>query len=113
MQGSIKIRNDIKANEGCTPASFIKTIAATGTPEKVSSTDLYFRKAWIYGIKAARTANTGTVYLGELATNDTQFVAIATAALLVLEAPPGAKMNFAEIYCDAATNGDGVGVFYV
>ena len=45
MQGSIKIRNDIKANEGCVAASFIKTVAATAVPELLSATTLKFRKA--------------------------------------------------------------------
>lgn len=80
--------------------------AATGT--LTAKADLWYRTLRATGNKAVRTANTGTVYLGLLATNDTQALAITTGATVTLEAPVGARLNLADLWIDVATNADGV-----
>jgi len=50
-----------------------KTNADTGVPVRISSTNLYFKTATIYGKKSARVNNTGNVWIGMASTNDTQF----------------------------------------
>jgi hypothetical protein len=84
--------------------------AATGT--LTAKADLWFRTARCRGLKAARTANTGIVYLGLDATNDTQPFSIAASAELVLEAPTGARLNLADLWVDVATNADGVVIWW-
>lgn len=71
-----------------------------------------YRSARFLGNKAARTANTGTVYLGLEATNDTQPVAITTGATLTLEAVTGAKLMLSDLWLDVATNADGVVIWW-
>lgn len=85
-------------------------LAATGTI--LGKADLYYRTARFAGLKAARTANTGIVYLGLEATNDTQPVSIATSAILTLDAPTGAKLNLADLWIDVVTNADGVVIWW-
>lgn len=95
------------------PAGFVKTVASTGTPEAVSSTNLFVRTVTFTGIKAARTANAGTVYVGFTSTNDEQFMSIASNGQLVMTAPEDRVINLKNIYIDVANNGDGVGVAYM
>lgn len=71
-----------------------------------------FRVARFVGNKAARTANTGTVYLGLSSANDTQPVSITTGAILTLEAAPGTKLFLSDLWLDVATNADGVLVWW-
>lgn len=84
--------------------------AATGTI--TAKADLFYRTARFLGNKAARTANTGNVFLGLTSTNDAQPTAIATGAVLTLEAPTGAKLNLADLWIDVATNADGVVIWW-
>jgi hypothetical protein len=85
-------------------------LAASGT--LVGKADLYYRTAHFRGLKAARTANTGIVYLGLSSTNDSQPLSIATSAVLTLEAPTGARHNLADLWLDVATNADGVVIWW-
>jgi hypothetical protein len=71
-----------------------------------------FERATVLGKKAARTANTGDVYLGLSSTNDTQPYKIATDTEIVIEAPPGKYMRLADWYVDVATAADGVVVLF-
>jgi hypothetical protein len=84
--------------------------AATGT--LVATGQLWFRKALFIGNKAARTANTGTVYLGLASTNDTQPIPITTGAERTVEAVSGAKFNLADIWLDVVTAADGVLIWF-
>lgn len=90
-----------------------QTNSSTTVPVRLASASVFFRKAWIYGNKAAQTANTGTVFLGNLSANASQPMAIATGVEKIIEAPPGAYMDFYEFYLDVATANDGVSILYV
>ncbi len=82
------------------------TGAATGTI--TAKAQLPYRVARFIGNKAARTANTGTVYLGLDSTNDAQPLAITTGATVVLEAATGCKLDLSDLWLDVATAADGV-----
>lgn len=82
------------------------TGAATGTI--VCKALLPYRVARVIGNKAARTANTGTVYLGPESTNDTQGIPITTGATVVLEAAAGARLDLSDLWLDVVTAADGV-----
>jgi hypothetical protein len=110
--GAVTIRSEIAKLPFATPYSLIKTVAATGTPELVSAISLPFTQAIFVGNKAARTANTGIVYLGVQATDDAQFVAIGIGATLTITAPVGQKLNLNQFYLDVATAADGVCVMF-
>lgn len=91
---------------------FIKTVADTGTPEAITSTNLWVTSVTLKGVKAARTANTSTCYVGFLATDNSQAFALSSAGEIVIQARSGATLNLAHIYIDVLSNGDGVAVFY-
>lgn len=71
-----------------------------------------YRSVRFVGLKAARTANTGTVYLGLTSTNDAQPISIATGVTLALEAATGAKLFLSDLWLDVATNADGVLIWW-
>jgi hypothetical protein len=100
------------ASAAGTIAQVIKTVAATGTPEAIAATATLFKMATLIGVKAARTNNTGIVYVGASATNDTQPLAVSPGERVSLEAPPGQKLDLAAIYVDVLNAGDGVAVLY-
>lgn len=95
-----------------TPIQITKTVAASGTPEALAASGTYFRKATILAQKAARSANTGTVYLGIGSTNDTQPIGLSPGDVWSIEAPQGEKYDLNDWYLDVATNGDGVVIIY-
>jgi len=94
------------------PTQIIKTIAAIATPEALAADGTFFRKATLIGLKAARTANVGNVYLGIGATNDTQPLQIAPSEVITITAPTGAKYDLNDWYLDVLNAGDGVAVIY-
>ena len=102
----------MSALEPSSMQQLVKTVAAYGTPEAVSSTDKYFRWAWIHGKNAVRTNNTGNVYLGVTATNDEQPLTVFPGGEITSKAPAGCKFNWANWYLDVATNADGVVITY-
>ena len=103
---------DLVGAEKITPTQIIKTVAIVGTPEALAAAGTVFRTATIAGIKAARTNNVGTVYLGIGATNDTQVYKISPGETVKLTAPPGEKYDLNDWYCDVLNAGDGLGVIY-
>lgn len=90
----------------------VKTVASAGTPEKISDTAIWFKRATLAGNKAARTPNTGTVYYGSSAANDTQTGEILPADVVQIIAPEGERRNLADYWIDVVTAGDGVVVTY-
>ena len=94
------------------PTQITKTVAAAGTPEALAADGTFFQSATYIGIKAARTNNAGTVYLGIGATNDTQIIPIAPGEQGVIQAPPGQKFDLNDFYLDVETAGDGLGLIY-
>ena len=97
------------------PQQIIKTVAASGTPEAITSTSpTYFSNAIYIGLKAVnpRTANSGIVYLGVTSGNETQPIAINPSEVYSISAPTGVIFDLSTWYLDVATNGDGVVVIY-
>jgi hypothetical protein len=89
-----------------------KTVSAAATPEALAADGTFFRVAIVKAIKSGRTANTGTVYLGGLSTNDSQPIDLAAGAEYVLRAAEGTKLDLNDFYLDVATDGDGATVIY-
>lgn len=94
------------------PTQVIKTVAATGTPEALAANNTFFSTALIGGVKAARTANVGIVYLGIGSGNDTQPFAINPSEWLTINAPVGQKFDLNDWYLDVLNAGDGVAIIY-
>lgn len=88
------------------------SLAQVATGTITAKADLWYRRAFFRPLKAARTANTGIVYLGLDPTNDTQPIAIANNGSLDLEAATAARLNLADLWLDVATNADGVLVWF-
>lgn len=89
-----------------------ESTSVTGTP--IYYADVWIRQATLLGKKAARTNNTGTVYLGGKSANDAQAYELTSNSEMFLPAgreAVGPMINLADWYLDAATNGDGVYVF--
>ena len=89
-----------------------KTVAAIATPEAIAASGTYFRVATIIGKKAARTNNTGTVYIGIGSTNDTQPLPIYPGQTIAISMPSGGVGDLNDWYIDVETAGDGVIVIY-
>jgi hypothetical protein len=83
-----------------TLAGATKTVAATGTPEALAASETLVDTVIISPLRT----NTGDVYVGFSSTNDTQQI----EAPVILQAPPGKKINLALIYVDVTVNGEGV-----
>ena len=84
--------------------------AATGGP-LVLYADVWVRQATLLGKNAARTNNTGTVYIGTSPTNDAQAFPITAGAEAFLPAgreSVGPLINLADFWLDVTTNNDGV-----
>lgn len=96
-----------------TPVEFTKIVGSSATPEQLQTSQTLFREATLIGKNAARTNNTGTVYLGITAEDDTQFINIAPGETISLTAPEKAgTFDFQDWYLDVDTNNDGVYVLY-
>ena len=93
-------------------AAFTKTVADTGTPEAITSTNLRCASVTILGVNGIRTNNTGTVYIGWTSGNNTQFFPVTSGGEIVITAGENRTINLADIYVDVLNNGDGVGVYY-
>lgn len=111
---SVAIANDIGACIYVVPLQLLKTSTTVGTPVKISSTAIYFRKATILAKKSlAGTNNTGNMLLGLGSTTITLPYSLAPGDEVILEAPVGAKWSLSDWYIDpATTSGDGVVVIY-
>src|SRR2546423_15010183 len=108
-----QLQHDNSRGLKVTPTTLIKTVAATGTPEKMTATaGTYASRMIVMGKKAAQTNNTGSVFIGEGSADAAQAVDIATGAKQEFVATPGQVFDLSEWYIDVATNGDGVVVFY-
>lgn len=92
---------------------FIKTVTAADPPEGITSTNLLVHSVTLKGIKGARTANVGTVYIGFTTNNDEQAFALTSGGEVVIQArTESGRINLKNIYIDVLNAGDGVGVFF-
>jgi hypothetical protein len=106
---------------GPTPASAstatlggtFKTVAATGTPERLAAATTLCTSVVLQGYKAQGTINTGNVYVGQGSADAAQQILLAAGASLSITAPPGKFIDLNLIYLDVATAADGVGYLYV
>lgn len=99
-------------NERVKFATLVKTVAATGTPEAVSATAIWVKKATFLGKKAFRTDNTSTCFLGTSSTNDEQPFQLPAGGEVAISAAEGCEFNLADWYIDVGTNADGVVCIY-
>lgn len=86
----------------------IQTAADSSVPVRLSTNRVRMASMTIIGNKAARTANTGTIYIGPTSTNDTQSIPITTGQILTMVAPPGQWIDLYDYWLDVTTAGDGV-----
>ena len=94
-------------------AQLTKTVAAAGTPEAIAGDGTDFRIATILGKKAARTNNTGAVYVGIGSTNDTQPFVIQPGETITISMAEGKKGDLNDWCVDVENAGDGVIVIYI
>ena len=90
----------------------IKTNSSTSVPVRLAPLGTHASKVTFIGNNAARTANTGTVYVGPTSTNDTQVLAITTGQVMTIECAPGEWIDLYEWYLDPVTANDGVVILY-
>jgi len=113
MQATQAVQWRLNQSERATYTQIIKTVAATTTPERITSTQgTEFRQAVIMGKKAARTDNTSTCYIGLAATDSSQPYAVTAGGEIVITPPLGVKFDLYDFYVDVETNDDGVVVWY-
>ncbi len=86
--------------------SFIKNVTTGGTAERVNSTDLLVRWAQV----RAKAGNVGNVFVGD-ATVSSSDPALAAGDSLILRGDP--FINLFDIFVDAATDGEGIDVWYI
>lgn len=91
----------------------IVTASSAAMPVSLTTgTNVFCVRATIIGNKAARAGNTGDVYIGPLAANDTQPYKIATGEIHVMNAAAGTRFNLADWYLDVTTANDGLVIIY-
>jgi hypothetical protein len=83
-----------------------KVVASAGTPETLGTGK--FECVTIKARKNRTTANTGSVFYGYAAGNDTQLGELSPGEEKVFMAPDGKKIDLSLIYLDVVTDGDGV-----
>lgn len=104
-----------------TKATFVtgsKAPASAGTPEALAAAATYVQQVVICGQRAARVANTGSVWIGSSSANDSQLVELLAGVAApgpgingtsyTITAPPGKVIDLGDIYVDSVTVGDGV-----
>lgn len=90
----------------------ITTNSSTSVPTALSTTDIWFTRATVLGLKAARTANSGDVYIGPTSSNDAQPFKVLSSGEVVIQAQVGTKLNLKEWYLDVTIANDGVVIIW-
>lgn len=89
--------------------SFLKTVAATGTPEQMGTGTRKGRQFVVTGYKdAARTENVGDVWIQTVSTNNVTGIKITPGGTFVFSA---VGLDDSDFWIDVETAGDGVYVF--
>lgn len=91
----------------------VKTVAATNTPEVLGTTATKGRTVIFTGNKAARTANTGTVWIQTSSADGAAGLKLTTGATVTLTASDGKVLEAADFWIDVETAGDGVVALFV
>jgi hypothetical protein len=93
--------------------SITKTVSATGTPEALGDGGVRAHSITFVGMKAARTENTGKVYIQPASGNDTAGLPLDPGDNVTFTADsPDDYFTDAQFYIDVETAGDGVIAFY-
>jgi hypothetical protein len=87
--------------------------AAPALSSATASGHLWYRTAIVLGKFAARSANTGLVFLGPGSGNDTQPYKVEQDKEYGLAPGVGTRANLRDWYVDAATAGEGVVVLFM
>lgn len=82
-----------------------KIVAAAGTPVPAGPAGQKFGSVIFHGQKAKGSANTGIVYVGF---GNLPAIPIAVGASLSISVDPANQMSMADVWVDAASNGDGI-----
>lgn len=85
-----------------------KIPASNGTPEAIAAAGTTVRSVTIFAQRAARTANTSSVWIDWTSGNDTQQIEIPVGGYQIISAPHGKYIDLSQIYIDSVTTGDGV-----
>lgn len=90
-----------------TPQIIVKTVAATGTPERITTTPTPATNCIIVARKAAQTDNATDINIGPVSGDGNQPIPMAPGGQYTL-----AGVDLSQWYIDVATAGDGVVVIY-
>lgn len=90
------------------PLSGTKVPASIATPEALAAVETPVHSVLIQARRAARVANTGSVWIGFGSANDAQQWELTPGQTLTLTAPDKKKIDLATIFVDAVTATDGV-----
>jgi hypothetical protein len=97
-------------------ASFVRGLkapASTSVPEALAATGTYVQSVVIVAMRAARVANTGSVFIDSVSADSAQLIELSPGSTYTITAPPGKVIDLGGIYVDAATLTDGVFFFGV
>jgi hypothetical protein len=93
--------------------SIIKTVAATGTPEALGTSATRFHSVAFQGLKAARTDNTGTVWIQPNSGDGTAAMKLEPGDVVGFTADAADDYFTADqFYIDVETAADGVVALY-
>lgn len=98
-------------NSSTTSASMaqgVKTVSATGTPERLVVSTLQVDTVFLQAMKGFNSANSSAVYIGFSAVNDSNYIQMLPGDSLTFTAPSGKKLDLNLFYIEVTTNGDGV-----
>ncbi len=90
--------------------SFVKNVAATLTPESLSSLQILTNSCKV----KAKSTNTGSVFIGDDITQVYELKASEEVSITEIFEKDGgsADIDIKELFCKVSTNGDGVCVIY-
>jgi hypothetical protein len=111
--GGLNGKLQIEQSAAATFAQINKTVASVTVPEAIAGSTTLCESVEITALKGRDTANTGNVFIGFSATNDTQLTRLVPGESKTFTAPPGKKLDLAGFYVDVATAGDGVIATYL
>lgn len=95
-------------------ATFVRGYAAptaTGTPVHFAASGTYVSSVVITAVRTGRVANTATVWIDAISTNDAQAITLVPGASFSITAPPGKVIDLGDLYVDSGTLTDGI--FYL
>jgi hypothetical protein len=86
-----------------THGNAVKSVASAGTPEALASPGTLAVSVLI----VPKRGNSNPVWIGSSSTNDAPSVKVTDVGVL-LQAPPGKRLDLCNIFVDVTTNGEGV-----